>query len=270
MSIETFLVSYLNTLNRTGKKYQIGGTKKFTITYKNHKYVFVKLERFMTTDDDVITLYSYDDDTRDCVTLSIEKNNKAVILTSFGSDNGCYHEESNIGSNLLKITLKMIEKYKDKLGVDKILLSDNSTYMCSVDKMKYNMGIMMTLLTGDTWYGKYGFRPYENYKLNKVQNKIYNENKKIMTTITMDKINLKKYLLKIHKKYPEEMTEDMVYKLLKKQNDNPNKLLITFLNELHGKDVFESTCHLFYVYYQRLFNDIGLKIAGHIYGKKIE
>ena len=36
---------------------------------------------------------------------------------------------------------------------------------------------MLTLLTGDTWYGKYGFRPndYQNdkYILDKLNNKLY-------------------------------------------------------------------------------------------------
>jgi len=265
MTIERFIVAYLNTISK--KKYMIGGTKEFTIKYKNYKYKFIKLDNY---DDDIITLYSYDGLDNDCVVLNIEKNNKAVIITTFGSYDKCYHEEANIGSNLLKITMKMIQKYKDKLGVDKILLTDNSTYYCPLNKKKYNMGIMMTLLTGDTWYGKYGFRPYKDYEINKVQNKIYEENKKIITNIKIKKVNLEKYLLKVNKKYPDDMSKDNIKELLLIQKNQPNKLLIEFLNDLHGKDVFDKTCHLFYVYYEELFNDIGLKIAGHIYGKKIE
>ena len=33
----------------------------------------------------------------------------------------------------------MIQKYKDKLGVNKILLADNSTYYCPLNNKKYNL-----------------------------------------------------------------------------------------------------------------------------------
>jgi hypothetical protein len=55
MTIERFIVAYLNTISK--KKYMIGGTKEFTIKYKNYKYKFIKLDNY---DDDIITLYSYD------------------------------------------------------------------------------------------------------------------------------------------------------------------------------------------------------------------
>ena len=68
--------------------------------------------------------------------------------------------------------------------------------------------------------------------------------------IKIGKIKLDKYLLKVNKLYPKEMTKDMINELLLIQKNKPDKLLIEFLNELHGKKVFDQTCHLFYVYYE--------------------
>ena len=48
---------------------------------------------------------------------------------------------------------------------------------------------MITLLTGDTWYGKYGFLPIDEALI-----PYYENNKKIMNTITINDIDLIKYL----------------------------------------------------------------------------
>ena len=57
---------------------------------------------------------------------------------------------------------------------------------------------MMILLTGDTWYGKYGFRPYtrhsDSFILDELNNKLYEKNKKIFNEITISNINLIKYI----------------------------------------------------------------------------
>ena len=76
-------------------------------------------------------------------------------------------------------------------------------------------------------------------------------------------------LLYVNKKYPDEFTIDIIEKIIENQQKKPNKLLMTFLNEFHGKNIFNQTCHFLYVYYEKLFKDIGLEIAGHIYGKYI-
>jgi hypothetical protein len=268
-TIEKFLLSYSNIKNKNKNKdiyKQKGGMKEFTIKYKNDNYTFNRIN----DTDSMLTLYSYDGLNNDCILLNIEKEEKVIIISSFGASSKCFREEINIGSNLLNITLKMIEKYKNKLEINKIVLTDNSMLPCGKNKKSFNMAKMLTLLTGDTWYGKYGFRPFTNeFKLNKIENKQYEKNKEIMNTIKVKDINLQKYLLYVNKKYPDEFTIDIIEKIIENQQKKPNKLLMTFLNEFHGKNIFNQTCHFLYVYYEKLFKDIGLEIAGHIYGKYI-
>ncbi len=81
----------------------------------------------------------------------------------------------------------MLKKFKDKLNINKISLTDNSIKKYNNKNIK--LSTMLTLLTGDTWYGKYGFRPIEEYLIKKYEN-----NKKIMNTITLKDIDLIKYL----------------------------------------------------------------------------
>lgn len=286
--IEFTIRSYINTFvlrkpefiknkEYNNKDKEIVNKKEFEIEYQGEKYVF---ERYYD-DENKLILYSYDDKTTDCVSLFIDKKNKLIQLTSFGSNRrlqtgspgsnyGCFKSESNIGSNLLRLTLKMIEKYKNYFKVNKIILGDNSTFKCSTNE-NINMGIMMTLLSGDTWYGKYGFRPFDEneYKIDKVGNKIYEKNKKIMNTVLLKDVNLEKYLLKIHKKYPNEFTKGDIVKIIELESENPKKLLKDFLSEFTDKNYFDLSCKYFSIFYRKMFDDIGLKIAGHLYGKKI-
>ena len=286
-SIEFTIRNHINTfvLNKPGyikNKYyknkddKIENEKEFTIKYQDHAYVFERLY----DDENILILYSYDGDESSCVTLFLNKDEKSIELTSFGKITGCFKAETNIGSNLLKITLKMIEKYKDYFKINKITLSDISTMNCHSEKKEkingklikfsLNMGIMKTLLTGDTWYGAYGFRPFDKntYELDETGNKIYDENKNIMKTITLKDIKLEKYLSKINATFPEEFTKEHIKEIIDSEK-NPNKLLKDFLSEFTNLKVFDKNCKYFNTFYKELFNDIGLKNAGHFYGKFI-
>ena len=220
-------------------------------------------------DENKLVLYSYNNKLNDCVTLVIEKEKKKIILASFGKYSGCFQEETNIGSNLLKITLKMIEKYKDYFKINKIILRDTSSFTCKTNE-KINMAIMKTLLTGDTWYGSYGFRPYNlNDELSEINNNIYMKNKEIMNTILLKDVNIETYLLLINAKFPKEMTIKMIKKIIKHESNNPNRLLKDFLVNFNSKKFFDISCRYFNTYYEKLFNDIGLILPYNYYGKEI-
>ena len=76
---------------------------------------------------------------------------------------------------------------KDRFNIDKIILTDNSIKKCG--NKNIILSTMLILLTGNTWYGKYGFRPYDNIKdkLNRRMNIKYEHNQNIMETITIIK-----------------------------------------------------------------------------------
>jgi len=260
MKHKLLIRNYINVfILGKSKLTQIGSGKQLKIKYKDFDYVF---EQVYNTDNMYI-LYSYDDSNGECVILTIDKKEKSVIITSLGSLDKCYNEEINIGSNLLKITLNMIKKYKKNLGVNKILLKDNTIYRCN--NIELDLQIMMTLFEGHTWYGKYGFRPYskedDTYKLDKYYNKIYENNLEIMNTTKMKDINFNKYLLLINEKYPNKFILENII--------NKDVLVKDFLKTINKKDIFKKICKYFNVYYKILFDDLQLKKINTYYGLNI-
>ena len=164
----------------------------------------------------------------------------------------------------------MIEKYKYYFKINKIILTDNSIYKCSTNE-SLDMAIMKTLLTGDTWYGGYGFRPYDRqtYTIDKYEYKKYNKNKDIMNTLLLKDVNIEKYLLKVNKKFSNEFTKDIINHIIQIESKNHNKLLKDFLLEFTNKNLFDLSCIYFNVFYKKLFDDIGLVKVNNYYGKEI-
>lgn len=152
-------IQYKTFSNLTG-----GGSNKLKVTYKEHTYNFIKSE----LDSDHFILYSQDDKI-ECVSILISIPDNVAEIHGIANFTSCLIDTNeNIGSTLLKITLKMLKKYKEKLNINKISVKDNSQKKCNLSKMLF-------LLNGDTWYGKYGFRPRElnEYKISKLLNKFY-------------------------------------------------------------------------------------------------
>jgi len=151
--------------------------------------------------------------------------------------------------HLLKITLKMLKKYAKRLNINKISLKDNSVKKCGDNTIQ--LCKMMILLTGHTWYGKYGFRPRHNIKneIDKYKNDKYMNNVKIISKITIKDINILKYIKMTKKDSLKMQTEDAL-------KNNPDMLLKDFLSRLLEK--YDKTCKYFNIFYEKLYNDIGL------------
>ena len=216
---------------------QIGGGKKLKIIYNDHEYVFDE-----AMDKNYYVLYSKDE--FECVAVVIDIENKIAEIHGIGNYTSCLDDINiNVGSTLLKITLKMIKKYKDKFNIKKILITDNSLKKCHNKNIE--LSLMLTLLTGDTWYSKYGFKPVDE----KLKIK-YDNNKKIMNTVTLNDIDLIKYL---------KMSK------LDKKVINKSKQYIETHKSLLVKDYlsrflkeYDKTCEYFFDFYEQLSNDLGL------------
>jgi hypothetical protein len=227
---------------------QIGGGKKLTIEYNNEKYIFEE----SPINDNYYVLYSLDKSELECVSIIIDKKYKLAEIHGIGNYSTCLKDTNiNIGSLLLKLTLKMLKKYKERFNIKDIVLTDKSLKKC--DSVYIKLSIMMILLSGHTWYGKYGFRPYD-LKTNKLEldvrlNEKYEKNMEIMNTITISKANILKYILLTNKK---SIIKD-VERLLEIQ---PNYLLKDFIKSfIHN---YDNTCKYFNIFYEKLFDDIGL------------
>jgi hypothetical protein len=247
------------------KKHQIGGGKpEFVLKYDNNLYNFYRDE----IDKQFVVLYAFDGEDS-CIVIEINKNEKIANIQNISGLNTCLHGSKNkIGSTLLKITLKLLTKIKSKLfnkyPIEIITLSDDSYKVCPANNKKLDMKKMNVLLSGDTWYGKYGFRPIKDNMLNEISidtinNKIYDSNKKIMDKIKISDIKLLKYFNKI-----KNISDIQLYSVDKIIKKHPEMLLKDFLSRLLMD--FDSTCILFSEIYEKLYNDIGLKHSGTFYG----
>ena len=220
---------------------QTRGGKKLTIKYKNNKYTFEE-----AYDENYYILYSIDKNPFFiyCVAIVISKEFKTAEIHGINNFESCMIQ-SNI--RLLQITIKMLQKYKTKLDINYIVLTDNSLKKCNNKDIK--LSTMLTLLTGDTWYGKYGFRPYNisKKKINKKFTEYYENNKNIMNNITILQVNILKYI---------EKTENI--KLIKATQKllltNPEMLLKDYLTNLLKQ--YNERCNIFYIFYEDIFHDI--------------
>jgi len=226
----------------------IGGGEDLIITYKDYEYKYTQI-----MDEDYYILYSEDDSESDCVSVVIDKERKVGEIHGIGNFKSCLIDSNTkVGSTLLKITIKMLKKYKDTFGINKIVLTDNSVKKCKANKEDIKLSHMLILLTGDTWYGKYGFRPInvKTYDYDEILNENYNNNKLIMDKITIKEANIMKYI---------KMTKDknVIYAVEKILEKDENMLLKDFLQRFLKE--YESTCSHFSVFYDRLYNDLKLE-----------
>ncbi len=234
-------ISLKSLLNMKG-----GGNRKLKVEYNNNTYIFEENE----LDDNYFILNSIEGNGLDCVVILISSEDNIAEIHSITNSKTCMvNTNENIGSHLLKLTIKMIKKYAYKLNINKISLGDMSIKKCGTNYIKLTK--MLILLSGDTWYGKYGFRPRDNItnNIDKYQNKKYENNVKIMDTLTISDINLIKYIkMTKNNNFIEKTKETIINK--------PKMLLKDFLRKFL-KD-YDNMCDYFYMFYEKLYNDIGL------------
>ena len=239
---------------------QIGGGKKLKVTYEENEYIFEE-----ALDKNYYILWSKDE--FECSTVVIDIDTKTAEIHNISNYASCLATtNTNIGSTLLRITIAMLKKYKDKFDINKIFITDNSVKKCG--NKNITLSTMMILLTGDTWYGKYGFRPREERFVKK-----YNNNKTIMNTIELKDIDLIKYLKKtkmckdtlslrsrvLDKNFNSSnlhFCSDIIKISKKFIKDHPKMLLKDYLTKFI-KD-FDKTCEYFYDFYEDLFDDLEL------------
>ncbi len=241
-----------NPINSTQK----GGNKIYSINYKNHDYKFDYIEN-----DNMIVLTSWDNPNNECVGIHIDKTNSIANINSINANMpSCVHSITRVGTILLKITMKMLEKYKNKLGIKVITLSDKSYLNCNGKTIE--LSYLSVLATGQTWYGKYGFRPikYENNSQvvsHEYLLQVYNTNIKIMDEITISQVNWNQYIE--NQKVIKAIREIILVK--------PSMLVREFIKNILLD--WNKNCDLISKTYIKLFNNIGLIHTGTLYGKFI-
>ena len=221
--------------------------EKIYVSYKNEKYLFSRYK------DGYYIYYALHQNEKlgeqRCIMIIVETEIHNCNIHDLSYNDKCFAKKNIViaqkttGSDLLKLALLLVDKIKDRYKIKTISVQDNSAKFCKPGK-RINLGMMLTLLTGHTWYGKYGFLPKDRIKQ-------YQENKKIMDNIQMkDFPEIVKMVKKGFKKYgyTDEGTIDKLY--------NDNVKIKTFLSFL--LDNYDITCEIFYDLYEDLYEKLGL------------
>jgi len=192
-------LNYL-TLQNYNEIQQKGGYKKIkTFKYMNYTFKTIK-----TGDKDEVLFMIYKNNR--CFLLKIDlENNGLAILDSFGND-----PKDGGGTIMMNFLLNYIKTYLP--DIKRIELTDNSFILCN--KEKISLSGLYTLISGKTWYGKFGFVP-----IDKNTKKHYKNNINIIDKITVSDV--------------WNELEDI---FIKYNFENNNNLLKNVLKEIFKKD----------------------------------
>jgi hypothetical protein len=151
------------------KSLNVGG-EDLEVKYNDEKYIFKKI------DDPYSKIVSYIlfsiNEKDNCVVISIDKKTHIANIDNLSS-NGLkcsYSVITEVGKHLVKITIKLLKKYKDKLNINKIVLTDHSFLFCESIKNNIELSQLYTLKHGHTFYGALGFLPFNDKLLKKYKN----------------------------------------------------------------------------------------------------
>jgi len=152
------------------------------------------------------------------------------------------------GSNLVKIALDFIESIKVLENIKYITLLDKSEKTCDDKeniKNQYNI-ISLTdfkiLISGDSWYGGYGFIPAKvinrEYYVDKNAFEKYKKNKEIIKNLT---VRNSKIIDIINKKL-EEINNEKLIKFLKYLKEKKNEKLSDAIKDYLTPEKFKRRC----------------------------
>lgn len=236
-------------------------TKEFRYIQNDKTYTFV-----MTADEERDrTTYSVTG-TRGsgCLVVFVARDSRIATLGTVSYADDCAKEGLRYpggGTVLLRFILKFLKTHKRIMRIDRIVLKDNSLKYCAPGPA-IHLPIMYTLLHGDTWYGKYGFRPYEpssntpdNWSIDR-----YQRNKAIIERVKVSEVpQLRQYIIDAFEKVnPSTLDLGKVLQWLDQFLDKDERLA-TFLQAfLYRERLYDETCILFREFYRQLADDINL------------
>lgn len=173
----------------------IGGFKKDTIEqFIDHGCVYT-YKVFITDEiqDDIVHIVVEADDSNECATIFIDKG--IAILHNMSYFENCAKEglrRPGGGNKLLRFTLNLIIKYKNKYGIKRILLTDKSYIQCQGKSETIKLAQLRQITHDSPWYSAYGFKPYDSFKQkpSKSLDKAILKNNEILKSLKTTDINI--------------------------------------------------------------------------------
>lgn len=237
---------------------QHGGSKPLKIKYIFEDNEFILFEKKIKDGYD-IAVYKKNDPEKipPCLHIIINTDKNIAYIQNIS-----YHKECistgldwpGGGSTLLKMSIQLLKDTKKRYKVNKIQLKDNSYFYCKSNHKRIHLPIMFTLIYGTTWYGKYGFRPYDPIENTEDTHlgELFDENKKIVLTTKIKDTKLFDYLFEIGKKSISDENE-----LKKRIKDYYKEKKDLTINEFFKKYMtdFNDSCEVFYLFYQKFYTN---------------
>lgn len=159
------------------------------------------------------------------------------------------------GSLLSKFIIRFLQINKDRLKLKRVELRDESNKQCMKCNKNVRLTTMHTLLYGDTWYGRYGFRPIQidsDVRTKELQ-VLYDRNKEIINKVLVKNIQLIDIIMNASVNSGIKINRTNLEKYLEQNKD---RLLKEILGEFLKN--YEDFCCLFEYMTDELFIKLGL------------
>lgn len=257
-----------------------------TVTYRNLKFKFLVYQNI----NKHITIKITNKKHIECIIIFIDSSDRNAIIMNISNEEGCIKEgmiyregcelsidnskRKNLslinsfgGKLLVQIAIKYLKTYKEKFNINRILLTDRSYVLCtnnmkdkSKQSIKRNMILsdLYMLKHGDTWYGKFGFLPFDIVNNRPLRDDIieYNRSKNIINNTKLkDYIKLYKLIIDTDKSLNINYFRENDLKLFMK--DNQNTLIKDILKILFKK--YYPFCIIFEHIKRTIMNDLNIK-----------
>lgn len=250
--LETIILKKYGSPLKYYRSQQLGGAKDtITIDYNSEAFEFHQAE------ENYWVLYDRDD--RDCVAIAIDPETREAYINNINADTTrCGNTIlTNQGSHLFKITLQFLKELKERLKVDTILLKDNAEKYCPGQSKRIGLAVFLTLLTGHTWYGRYGFRPQE-----KESRRSYRHNYRIMSTTKLRDIDFGAIIRDLSGKIRRDQYDYIIDKYNGLKEDNP--LVKDLMKAIFNQSSYDFICSVFPLIVERLVHMLGLRFLNII------
>lgn len=258
--------------------YLVGGDEPDGIDGVIFKYKGVNFTFYKTSDEYSInfSIFQENDDDKaiNCSVIMIDRIEGSVDISGISYDPKCFTQTqvNSFGPNpsgklLLKVTLAFIEKMKNHYNIKYIKLRDNSRKPCGSigDGIPFDTYLMF--VSGNTWYGKYGFVPFsqEQKKTDKKKLKLYLENQKIVKNTKVKDTNIAKHMKNAIKKLKRKVSDNDVDKIVDKNKD---KSIMEFMQVLSKN--YDEFCGIFFHMHEDLMKELTMfNLHGSVYWKEI-
>jgi len=152
------------------------------------------------------------------------------------------------GSDILYVIINFIKSIKEEYKLKYITLVDTSIKYCN--GINISLGDFKILISGNTWYGSYGFEPATNM-FGKItfcyaDKERIKDNQKILDKLTVSNSHIediiKDFILKIKNKKNSEKIKNSLDSILLELSKNTNIKLSIFLQNYFTKESFSDKC----------------------------